>query len=191
MVVEGALEASLSVGGTRRHLLTFLLPGALLGYLSLIDGGPRPHDLVAHAPSVLLWIPLEVVSRSMAVDPGVHTAIQAQLARRSRLLYDELAQATMFPLRERLAHRLLLLVDDLGRRRGDSWIIDLQLPQADLADLLAATRQSVNAELQSLHAAGIVQISRGAVEVLQLRALRARCPNLASPAARWGSTQAY
>ena len=39
LVVEGALEARISVSDGRRHLLAFVLPGLLIGFLSVIDGG--------------------------------------------------------------------------------------------------------------------------------------------------------
>lgn len=178
LLVEGALEVSLACTGAKRHLITFALPGMIIGYLALADGGPNAHDLVAHLPSVVCHIPLDLVRQRARIDFGVHAAVAAELARRSRLLYEQLTLNTMYKLPERLAHKLLQLLGDIGYQRDGCWMLDLLLPQADLADLLGGTRQSVNAELRALQAAGVVKVGRRAIAILDLPALRARCAYL-------------
>lgn len=79
---------------------------------------------------------------------------------------------------ERLAHKLLQLVGDIGYPRDGCWMLNLLLRQADLAALLGGTRQSVNAELRALQAAGVVKVGRGAIAILDLPALRTRCAYL-------------
>lgn len=79
---------------------------------------------------------------------------------------------------ERLAHKLLQSVGDTGYPLDGCWMLNLLLPQADLADLLGGTRQSVNAELKALQAAVVVKVGRGAIAILDLPAQRARCAYL-------------
>lgn len=173
MVIEGALEARIVLEGGRRHLLAFVLPGMFHGFLSIIDGGPQPHDVVAHLPSIVLRIPAAEVQRLRLVSQELHVAFELQMAARSRRLYDKVAETLLYPLRQRLAHELAQLAESVGLERAGRWTITLRLSQADLADLLGASRQSVNTELRALQAAGLVSIAREQIEIPDLDNLRA------------------
>ncbi|MEJ8853580.1 Crp/Fnr family transcriptional regulator [Variovorax robiniae] len=178
MLVEGALESSIASGKGRRHLLTFILPGMLVGIIPCVDGGGVVHDTVAHIPSVVLKIPAEVVRRQRAIDPMLHIAFEVQLASRSRRLYDKVADGMLHSLRERLAQQLVEFVESFGLQRGKEWTIALRLPQSDLADLLGAARQSVNNELRGLEDGGLIRIEHSHIDVLDLGQLRAECSSM-------------
>lgn len=178
LLVEGALELSIASDKGRRHLLTFSLPGMLMGLLPFIDGGGVVHDAVAHIPSVVLKMPTNVVRRQRAIDPMLHIAFEVQMAFRSRRLYDLVAEGMLHSLRERLSQQLVELVMSFGLQRGDEWTIVLRLPQSDLADLLGATRQSVNNELREMEKAGLVRIEHSRIDVLDLAALQAQCSSM-------------
>lgn len=173
MVTEGALESRLILDSGRRHLLGLGLPGMFIGFLSIIDGGPMPHDVVAHLPSIVLRLPAATVQRLRRTSHELHLAFELQLADRSRLLYDKLAESLLYPLRERLALQLIQLAESVGQQRAGGWTIALRLSQADLADLLGSTRQSVNSELRALQAAGLLRIAREHMEIPDLDKLRA------------------
>ncbi|MFO1220522.1 MAG: Crp/Fnr family transcriptional regulator [Burkholderiaceae bacterium] len=173
MVIEGALESRLVLDTGRRHLLSFVLPGMFVGFLSVIDGGPLPHDVVAHRPAIVLRMPAATVQRLRRASLELHLAFELQLADRSRRLYDKLAESLLYPLRARLALQLVQLAESVGLRRADGWTIALRLSQADLADLLGASRQSVNTELRALQAAGLLRIAREHMECPDLDKLRA------------------
>ncbi|MDM0114793.1 Crp/Fnr family transcriptional regulator [Variovorax sp. J22R133] len=178
LLVEGALESSIASGKGRRHLLTFILPGMLVGILPFVDGGGVVHDTVAHVPSVVLRMPAQVVRSQRATDPMLHIAFEVQLASRSRRLYDLVAEGMLHSLRERLSQQLLELVNSFGLQRGKEWTIALRLPQSDLADLLGATRQSVNNELRDMEDCGLIRIEHSHIDVLDLAALQAECSKM-------------
>ena len=103
----------------------------------------------------------------------LHVAFERQLANRSRRLYDAIMESLHYPLHERLALRLVELADSVGFEREGRWTIALRLSQADLADLLGASRQSVNSEMRALQAAGMLRIARELIEISDLDKLRA------------------
>jgi CRP/FNR family cyclic AMP-dependent transcriptional regulator len=184
LVAEGALEARMIAADGRRHLLAFMLPGTLFGLLSIIDGAAQPHDAAAHVPSIVLKMPALAVQRLHATLPALGAAFELLLVDRSRRLYHALAERMLHPLSARLAGQLAQLADDVGVRREGGWTIALHLTQADLADLLGAGRQSVNAELRRLQQAGLVRVARSHIDVIDLDELRARAPQgLTAPGA--------
>ncbi|MEJ8855610.1 Crp/Fnr family transcriptional regulator [Variovorax robiniae] len=176
MVVDGVLEAGRRIGTGRRHLVAFTYPGMVLGFLPCVDGGPIPHDTVAHVASVILLMPVDAVRKRRQIDASVRQAFEIQFADRIRRLYDGLAESNMLPLRQRLAKLLHTLVGSHGRKTGVEWHIELDVPQSDLADLLGAARQSVNEELRELEREGVVRMARSRITVIDLVALRARGP---------------
>jgi CRP/FNR family transcriptional regulator, cyclic AMP receptor protein len=182
--VEGSLVTSLSAPDGRRHLLAFLHPGVFFNFVPIIDDGPMAHDATAHMHSVVLKMPVEVVRRQRALDPTLHIAFEIQLAERSRRVYDMLSERMLLPLGQRLCRQLVSMVGYFGLQRGSEWTIAMELPQADLADLLGARRQSANVELRRLEDAGWIRLRRSHIDVLQLDALRAEAGGdpFASPA---------
>lgn len=189
MVIEGALESRIVIEGRRRHLIGFLLPGMFAGFLPLIDGGTMPHDVLAHLPSIVLRMPAATVQRLRRGSHELHVAFELQLAERSRRLYDMVAESMLYSLRERLALQLVQLAEGAGVERAGQWTIALRLSQADLADLLGASRGSVNIELRALQAEGLLRIARERMEIPDLAKLQAASPK-GSPgaAAAWRST---
>jgi CRP/FNR family cyclic AMP-dependent transcriptional regulator len=147
------------------------------GYLSFIDGGAMPHDLVAHTPAVALRMPVASVRRLSLVWHELMEAFQMQLAQRLRAVYDALIYNKAFSLRERVVMQVVALADWVGLQRGEHVVIELPMSQTDLADLVGAGRQAVNAELQRLQALGLVRVARAHVDVLDLEGLRANLPS--------------
>ncbi|MEJ8846358.1 Crp/Fnr family transcriptional regulator [Variovorax rhizosphaerae] len=176
MVVDGVLEVGRRLGAGRRHLVAFTYPGMVLGFLPCVDGGPIPHEAVAHVASVLLLMPVDAVRKRRQIDVSIRQAFEIQFADRIRRLYDSLTESLMLPMHQRLAKLLDTLVGSHGRQSGLEWHIDLDTPQSDLADLLGATRQSVNEALRRLEREGLVRVARSRITVLDLVALRARGP---------------
>ena len=85
MVVDGVLEAGRRVGAGRRHLVAFIYPGMVLGFLSCVDGGAAPHDTVAHTASVLMLMPVDAVRQRRQIDASIRQAFEI-FATRERVI---------------------------------------------------------------------------------------------------------
>ena len=55
----------------------------------------------------------------------------------------------------------------------DGVLIDIRLPQQDLADLVGTTRESVNKQLRSWEEEGLVKLERTRITITQREALEA------------------
>jgi len=65
-------------------------------------------------------------------------------------------------------------VSPYGRQEDDAVRIDLHLVQKDLADMIGATRESVNKEMKILREKGLVTTTGSTIRVLNLERLRRR-----------------
>ncbi len=88
---------------------------------------------------------------------------------RARLAFVALEEMSLLPAAPRLARRLLLIAENYGE--GEPRRV-LQLAQEQLALMLAVSRQTTNQILNELQAQGIVRLSYGEIEILDLQRLR-------------------
>lgn len=171
LVVDGVVAIGRHLMQKGGHLFTYLGPGDLFGFVSLLDGGPLLHDVMAHQPSVLLLVPPAVVAASQVEHPAVREAFAVQMAHRSRIIYDRLFDVVSQPLSYRLARHLDFLGKAFGADRPQGVQVTIRISQTDLAQALGASRQQVNAELKKFEERGLVAVSRAAIVLRDPEAL--------------------
>jgi CRP/FNR family cyclic AMP-dependent transcriptional regulator len=164
-VVRGKIRISGVSAGGRELLLTMLEPGSWFGEISLIDGLPRTHDAHAVGDTELRVVSPQAFEAVVAGQPGLLRELMRLLCARLRLSLGALEDAMLLPAPARLAKRLL------GAPVGASGGVDL--PQEQLARLVATSRQSVSGIVKAWERAGWVSVSYGQI-VIRDRAALAR-----------------
>jgi CRP/FNR family transcriptional regulator, cyclic AMP receptor protein len=178
-VAAGAVRLSTSLASGRQVNFQLVEPGAWFGDIPLIDGLAAPCDAETCADSTLLVLRKEDLLQLLARHADFGIALARLNGRRTRALMGLFADALSLPLENRLARQLLQLARRFGTRAaGNAVRIGLKLSQQDLADLLGASRQRVNAGLKRLERDGVLWLATGRWEVLDLEALEV----LADPA---------
>lgn len=173
LVVEGAVAAGRHLGQAHAILYAYFGPGDIHGLVSLCDGGPHTHDVMAHEPSVLLIIPTATLQGALEHCAPLAAALRRQLAHRARVTLERLHDAVAQPLSFRLAMHL----GYLGRRFGSSGPqgvqISIRVSQTDLAGAVGASRQQINAELKKFEQRGLIAVSRARMVIRDAEALEA------------------
>ncbi len=144
----------------------------LFGELALFDGKPRSADAVAKGPSQLLILERNDFRRFVADHPQIALNLLEALSLRLRRTSEVVADAVFLDVRARLVKRLLELART-HRQPGSQGgvVIALQLTQTELADLIGATRESVNRMLQHYIKEGLIRHDRGQLTLLNLERL--------------------
>lgn len=164
VVAGGALEVAMTSPEGKRHVIGRFGPGHVFGLIPVLDGLPSIHDATARGPGDLVLLPRDSLMAAMQQFPALSNQVVRLLCSRARRIFDTLAAQSLMSQPVRVAR---VLVDQL-HGRGTSV---LRLPQADLADMLGITRQSLNVELRRMERAGIVALGRSRIEVLDRSAL--------------------
>lgn len=158
---------------TRTALLTLVEPPMWLGEIALFDEAPRTHDAYAATHCTLLHIPHQPLRQWLDAHPQYWRDMALLLTDKLRHSLIALEEQTVLSAPQRLAHRLVQMAhsydqwnDNLRTRR------ELAVSQEQLARMLGLSRQTANQILQELQQAGILQLRRGKLEVLDLNALR-------------------
>ena len=69
-------------------------------------------------------------------------------------------------LPSRLAKKLIALAQAYGKRTPSGVRIGVRLPQAELGELVGATRESINKQMRAWSAAGLVEVDRGFITIV-------------------------
>ncbi len=168
-VVEGAMRVgAVSVNG-KEALLTLVEPPYWFGEISLFDGQPRTHDAFAEGTTVLLHVAQGALSAMLQRQPAYWRDFALLMSQKLRLAFIALEQISLLPATPRLAQRLLMIADNYGE--GDPRRV-LHLAQEQLALMLAISRQTTNQILKELQAQGIVRLTYGEIEIVDVERLR-------------------
>lgn len=162
VVGEGSLKASSSSADGENFLLAVVGPGDTLGELTVADGGLRSATVTAVSDVLVLRLPREDVLRVAAGSPALVAALLGSLAAVVRRLTGAAADLVFLDIPRRVA-KLLLTLPPTGANA---------LTQAEMADRVGASRQSLNAALQDFQRRGWISVARREIDVHDRRALR-------------------
>jgi CRP-like cAMP-binding protein len=172
-VAAGAVRLSTALASGKQVSFQLVEPGGWFGDIPLIDGMGQPCDAETCADSTILVLRKDDLLQLLARHADLGLALARLNCRRARTMMGLFADAVSLPLENRLARQLLQLARRFGQRDTGGLRIALKLSQQDVADLLGASRQRVNAGLKKLERSGVLRVAAGRWEVRDLEALEA------------------
>ena len=174
VVVEGKLKLGTSSGDGRENLLSILGPGDMFGELSLFDPGPRTATATAVVDSRLLALANDQVIGWVTAHPQVSLQLLGRLAQRLRKANDVLSDLVFADVPGRVAKAIIELGERFGTKKDDGLHVNHELTQEELAQLVGASRETVNKALADFAARGWVKLEPRAVVVLDYERLSKR-----------------
>ena len=181
VILSGQVKVSVSSPEGQEAILVILDAGESFGELALLDEQPRSATIEATRPAEVLVMRKDEFHRLIHQHPDVALALLRVMARRLRDTDQFLQDAAFLDVAERLAKKLLALVDSHGRRSERGIELDIHLTQQDLAAMIGATRESVNKQLGAFRDRGILSVDRQRVTILKPHALHERGAGSVSP----------
>ena len=148
----------------KQMLLLVLRPGDWFGELSVIDGGPRPHDAVCQQASVVHFVPLASIQAIARDDLGIYRDIALLNAYRQRMALARIALMWGQDANVRLARVLSDLAAGVEPDRGDC--VEIRINQEDLGSIVGISRQRLNRLLKEFEARSMIKVSYGRISVL-------------------------
>ena len=174
VVVDGKLKLGTSSGDGRENLLSILGPGDMFGELSLFDPGPRTATATAVTDSKLLSLANDQVIGWVTAHPEVSLHLLGRLAQRLRRTNEVLADLVFADVPGRVAKAIMDLGEKFGVKKDDGLHVNHDLTQEELAQLVGASRETVNKALADFSARGWVRLEPRAVVVLDSERLSPR-----------------
>jgi CRP/FNR family cyclic AMP-dependent transcriptional regulator len=174
VVIEGKVKLGRHASDGRENLLAILGPGQMFGELSLFDPGPRSATVTAVTDSVLLGLSQERLLSWLDGRPVVAHGLLAQLAGRLRRANDIVADLVFSDVPGRVAKSLLELSRRFGAPAEGGIRVAHDLTQEELAQLVGASRETVNKALADFSSRGWIRLEQRSVVLLDVDRLRRR-----------------
>lgn len=174
VVMSGKIKLGRTSADGRENLLAILGPGQMFGELSFFDPGPRSATATAVTDAKLLSLGHSSLSPVLAEHPNVAYAMLNQLAGRLRRTNEVVGDMVFSDVPGRVSKALLDLADRFGREGDDGIHVNHDLTQEELAQLVGASRETVNKALADFASRGWLRLEPRSVTITDIERLRRR-----------------
>jgi CRP/FNR family transcriptional regulator, cyclic AMP receptor protein len=174
VVVDGKIKLGRTAPDGRENLLAVLGPGQMFGELSLFDPGPRSATASAVTDTKLLGLGHTDLLPWLTGRPEVSRNLLSQLAQRLRRSNDTLADLVFSDVPGRVAKQLLDLSERFGVPTPDGLRVVHDLTQEELAQLVGASRETVNKALADFVSRNWIRLESRSVVLMDIERLRRR-----------------
>ena len=173
-VISGGVRASSMSADGQESVFAFMGVGSWFGLGALLDGLTRTHDIRTCQPTVLATIGRRDFNLLLQEYPILYKHFALQLCEVVRAAFTVIEDEALLHVQARFAKRLVALADLYGVPHGNGTLIQLHLPQQDLASILHVTRATINKKLVEwqrlkwidMHYGQIIVLNRAALEQL-------------------------
>ena len=151
----------------RESLIALMEPGDLFGEMAMLDDGPRSAMARALEPSGVVSIPYRAVLDIFRAQPQLLWGVTRLLAKRLRVMDENLADSVFLDVTGRTAKRLLELSEGQDE-------FTLPVTQEELAGMVGASRERVNKAIASFIRLGWIDQHERRYTIIKRQSLEIR-----------------
>jgi len=172
LIVDGVLKAQTTSASGDDIVFSIMGPGEMFGELALMRGGKRTASVIAIRDCALIVIDRRELFPFLRRNPDAALKLLEVLAARVERLTARVEDKTFLNLPQRLAKSLLELAERWGKKTPEGLRIEQRFGQAELGDLVATTRESINKQMKGWEKEGVAIMRGGYVTILDEKALQ-------------------
>jgi CRP-like cAMP-binding protein len=174
IVLTGKVKVGRKAADGRENMLSVMGPSDMFGELSLFDPGPRTATATVVTDARLASLAHTSLRPWITDRPEIAEQLLRVLARRLRRTNDALADLIFTDVPGRVAKALLGLAERFGTDEADGVRVHHDLTQEELAQLVGASRETVNKALADFASRGWMRVDSRAVTILDRERLARR-----------------
>jgi CRP/FNR family transcriptional regulator, cyclic AMP receptor protein len=174
IIISGKVKVGRRAPDGRENLLTILGPSDMFGELSIFDPGPRTSSVTAITDLRTVSMNRDALRAWIAGRPEIAEQLLRVLARRLRRTNNNLADLIFTDVPGRVAKQMLQLVQRFGSQEGDALRVTHDLTQEEIAQLVGASRETVNKALADFAQRGWIRVEGKSILILDSERLAKR-----------------
>jgi CRP/FNR family cyclic AMP-dependent transcriptional regulator len=174
VIVSGKVKIYHTSPDGRENMLAVAGPGDVIGELSLFDPGARTATAAALTEARVVSLDHEALRPWLREHLGVAEQLLAALARRLRRTNEAVTDLVFTDVPGRVAKALLDLADRFGETSPEGILLQLDLTQEELAQLVGASRETVNKALADFASRTWLRLAGRTIVVLDRERLEHR-----------------
>ena len=163
IITAGKVKLARHAPDGRENLLTVMGPSDMFGELSIFDPGPRTSSAVCVTEVHAATMNSEMLRKWIADHPEISEQLLRVLARRLRRTNSALVAKT-----------LLQLANRFGTQEGGALRVNHDLTQEEIAQLVGASRETVNKALATFAYRGWIRLEGKSVLIIDTEHLAKR-----------------
>ena len=158
IIIDGKVKLARHSSDGRENLLTIMGPSDMFGELSIFDPGPRTSSAICVTEVNAASMSATQLQEWVETHPDVPAQLLRMLARRLRRTNNSLADMIFTDVPGRVAKSLLQLANRFGVQEGNSLRVNHDLTQEEIAQLVGASRETVNKALAEFAHRGWIRL---------------------------------
>ena len=174
LVISGKVKLTRTAPDGRESLVSVHGPGDMFGELAMFDPTYRTSTAIAVTDARLAQIAHSDLRAVLATRPPVALLLLKALAQRLRRITEANTNLIFTDVPGRVAKALLELADKFGTPVDDGIQVNHDLTQEELAQLVGASRETVNKALADFATRGWIQLAAKSVLLIDPDRLKRR-----------------
>jgi CRP/FNR family cyclic AMP-dependent transcriptional regulator len=167
IVISGTVKLPRRGRDARPSVIALRGPSEQLDELSLFDPGPHTVTATVVTDGKLACLPARALWTWVQERPQMTTQLLGIVARRLRCTTTRLSDLIFVDVPGRVAKVIMSLGRSFGSIEGDRVIVDHGLTQDELAQLVGASRETVNKALRNFESRGWLRIGPKSIVILE------------------------
>ena len=160
VLVSGRLRVTQVTAEGQQVIVRIVIPGDLFGIAKALQRTDYPGTATALSDSVVLAWPTTRWSGFMSAYPSMAVGAMQTMGDRLQEAHSRLREMATEEVERRVAHTVLRLGNQSGRKEAGGVRIDFPVSKQDIAELSGTTLHTVSRILTAWEAAGLVEGGR-------------------------------
>ncbi|MCW5769999.1 MAG: Crp/Fnr family transcriptional regulator [Rhodospirillaceae bacterium] len=165
VLLDGHVRATKATAEGEQVLVRYVAPGEIFGVAQAIGLGTYPATATAVVDSVALVWPSRAWPRLTAAHPALSANAMRSLGGRLQDSHTRIIEMTTEQVERRVAHTLLRLVRQAGRKTERGIEIEFPISRQDIAEMTGTTLHTVSRTLSAWEQQGMVESGRQRIVV--------------------------
>ena len=171
MLLHGRLKVVQVTPDGQQVVIRFVSPGDIYGIARALRRSDYPATASAIVDSITLAWDAAIWDDFMARHPAFAANVMQMMGQRLQEAHARVREMSTEEVGRRIAHAVLRLVDQSGRKIDDGVIVDFPITHQDIAQVSGTTLHSVSRVLSAWESAGLVTVGRHKIVVRDLESL--------------------
>jgi CRP-like cAMP-binding protein len=167
IILAGKVKIGRRAPDGRENLLWVAGPSDMFGELSIFDPGPRTSSATTVTETRVVCLDRPALRKWINERPEIAEQLLRVLARRLRRTNNTLADLIFTDVPGRVAKELLRLASRFGTQDGGTLRVTHDLTQEEIAQLVGASRETVNKALADFAHRGWLRLEGKTVLILE------------------------
>jgi len=163
VILSGSVKTFLSDENGKEVVLSTQGTGEYFGDLALFDDEPRSASVMALEPCKVMIITKAALREAIKEDPDIGFSLLHGLAKRVRILTENVRTMALLDVFGRLVKTLYMLAEE----KDGALVVDQRLTQQDLANRIGASREMVSRIMHDLTEGGYLSIKSKRITILK------------------------